>query len=119
MVAGLADGNIASLYAFEGILYVLHDNDLLIRSWNIETGEMVSEIPIPRVGGGFDKQWEGLSIYRNDGRFAPLSSGLRGGRGSDLIVHLALDSPPEVWSFAVQEGDRPGELFFPSCAGTS
>jgi uncharacterized membrane protein YidH (DUF202 family) len=115
LVGGLEDGKIASLYFFEGVLYVLHDNDRVIRSWDVATGEMLSEIPLPFPGNGFEKQWEGLAITRNDGSFPALWSGLRG-KQSPLILHLALDSPPQVWSFAVEE-EGPGQIVYPDCAG--
>ena len=36
--------------------------------------------------------------------------------GSQLILHLALDTPAQVWSLAVEEGDTRGSLVLPSCA---
>jgi hypothetical protein len=29
---------------------------------------------------------------------------------------LTLDSPPEVWSFRVNEGDTSGQIVLPDCA---
>ncbi|KAL3921630.1 MAG: hypothetical protein SGILL_002649 [Bacillariaceae sp.] len=128
MTENLADGRIAGLFHFEGLLYVLHDNDKVLRSWDISTGAMVSEMSLPNVGGAASRQWEGFAIQRDDGNFAPLaavavdqSSYLRKNAqastsSSKMIVHLALDSPPQLWSFAVEQNTS-GELDFPSCAG--
>jgi uncharacterized membrane protein YidH (DUF202 family) len=165
---GLLDSKIGSLQFFEGMLYVLHDNAIVVRVWDIQAGELKAEWPLPFVGGGFDKQWEGMWLER-----WPLSvperktRNLRGNAatrlldeedidddevtqtettpdqesavqvepalneepindvldtnpervgGSTLILHLALDTPPQVWSFAVEEGSSPGIIQFPDCA---
>jgi len=103
----LIDSKISSLQYFEGILYVLHDNSKLVRSWDIETGELLSEFRLPP----FSKKWEGLALERRS------SDGgqLRGGRDEQLWLHLTLDSPPQVWSVLVQEPQR-GKIVLPSCA---
>ena len=132
---GLEDGKIASLFYFEGILYILHDNDRVIRSWEVSTGAFVSEFTLPLVSEGeaFAQQWEGFAIERNTaGNFAGSGGSdtamrLRGSTAqqrqeqpppsSFLTVHLVLDSPPQIWSFAVEEGEGKGQLIFPECSG--
>ena len=119
---GLKDGKIAGLHYFEGILYVLHDNDKVVRSWEISTGTLLSEFTLPQLpGGSFDQQWEGFAIERNNGNFPPLANGSgnlrRSGNNPSLKIHLALDSPPQIWSFAVDEGETKGKLVFPECSG--
>jgi SPX domain protein involved in polyphosphate accumulation/uncharacterized membrane protein YidH (DUF202 family) len=121
---GLEDGKIAGQYYFEGVLYILHDNDRKVRGWDVETASLLSEFTLPNVGASSNKQWEGFAVERNTGNQRlgtgnqRLGSGLKGGGSStSLIVHLALDSPPQVWSFAVEEGDSRGSLIMPACAG--
>ena len=116
LVSGLVDGHIASLYNFEGVLYVLHDNDMVVRSWDMDSGDMLSEFPLPHVGPEAGGRWKGLALTRNDGSVPALSSALRG-QHSPLLLHLVLDSPPQVWSIAVDEGDNSKGLAFPPCAG--
>lgn len=97
---------ISALNYFEDTLYVLHDNARVIRGWDIATATMVSEWITPRVGGEeFDKQWEGLAFQRS-------------ADSSDVIVHMTLDTPPQIWSFAMQESVVSGKtaLSFPICA---
>jgi uncharacterized membrane protein YidH (DUF202 family) len=102
--SGLLDSKIGSLHYFEGVLYVLNDNARAIRSWDIKTGELLSTTILPRVGVEFDKQWEGLALDRNSGD-NPSSLSLRGAPAapSSLTLHLALDTPPQIWSFTVSE----------------
>lgn len=113
---GLEDPKIGALTYFEGNLYVLHDNARLVRVWNKDTGDLVSNFVLPHVQGGFDQQWEGMALERGgiDGdRF------LRGSPGivsEPLTLHLALDTPPQVWSLSVHEGTKPGEIILPDCA---
>jgi SPX domain protein involved in polyphosphate accumulation/uncharacterized membrane protein YidH (DUF202 family) len=119
--SGLLDSKIGSLHYFEGVLYVLNDNSRVIRSWDVTTGELLATTLLPRVGVEFDKQWEGLAIGRNSD--SPTSS-LRGAprAASSLTLHLALDTPPQVWSFTVSEAVNAqgqamrGSLVFPACA---
>eukprot|EP00980_Cylindrotheca_fusiformis_P002761 scaffold657_cov108-Cylindrotheca_fusiformis.AAC.2 len=110
---GLTDGKIGALYFFEGVMYILHDNDSVLRAWNFSTGSLLSEMSLPTVSE-VEHQWEGLAIERNEAG----ASGLRGSNdASPLTVHMTLDTPPEVWSFSVEESGQIGELIFPECAG--
>jgi SPX domain protein involved in polyphosphate accumulation/uncharacterized membrane protein YidH (DUF202 family) len=126
---GLTDSKIGALNYFEGVLYILHDNAQVVRAWDIEEGKMLSEWKLPSVNGGFNGQWEGIALERK-GATGPqdaLNSGGSGaGRGglralasspNSLILHLTLDSPPQVWSLTVQEGVTKGEFVLPDCAG--
>mmetsp|Transcript_12271 Transcript_12271/g.29523 ORF Transcript_12271/g.29523 Transcript_12271/m.29523 type:complete len:517 (-) Transcript_12271:44-1594(-) len=129
---GLDNGRISAMFGFGRHLFVLHDNDGVLRAWDVERGEMIAESGLPTTAR-YGKQWEGVAIERriNDDSFPTLTSSsspmsstmLRGSvpkslmaSSSDLIVHLAMDTPPQVWSFAVKEGEH-GELIFPDCAG--
>eukprot|EP00980_Cylindrotheca_fusiformis_P007686 scaffold1617_cov99-Cylindrotheca_fusiformis.AAC.4 len=115
ITSGLIDGKIGALYFFEGVMYILHDNDSVLRAWDLSSGSIISEISLPRVLEG-EHQWEGLAIERNQAG----ASGLRGSNdASSLTVHMTLDTPPEVWSFSVHEGRQIGELIFPECAGVN
>jgi len=104
--SGLKDSKISALQYFEGVLYVLHDNARVVRAWDLTKGELLSEWNLPQVS----KQWEGMALERR-----PREGGVRGG-GSLLLLHLALDSPPQVWSLAIQPGQTQGEFILPSCA---
>lgn len=124
----LADGRISAMAGFEDKLLILHDNDGVLGTWNIVSGEMIAEINLPNPAGN-QKQWEGIAIERrsNSESFpatSSLSSSMLRGTvseslSSDLIVHLAMDTRPQLWSFSVREGKNPGELVFPSFAGVT
>ena len=101
----LADSKISALQYFEGVLYVLHDNAKVVRAWDVLGGELLSEWKVPQ----YSKQWEGMALERREPQ-------LRGGSGGQLFLHLTLDSPPQTWSLAVQEGRQRGEIVLPSCA---
>lgn len=62
-------------------LFVLQDNAKQLTAWDFKAGQRRGTWATP----GNSKQWEGVLV---DG--ADLSS---------LTVHLAKDSPPEIWSF--------------------
>lgn len=98
---------IAAMTYFEDVLYLLHDNARVIRGWDMVTATMVSEWITPRVGGEFDKQWEGIAFQRNES-------------DSSLIIHMTLDTPPQIWSFAMHEtidtASGKVALSFPACA---
>jgi len=104
--SGLEDSKISALQYFEGILYVLHDNARVVRAWDLVKGELLSEWNLPQ----FSKQWEGMALERREG-----ANGVRGG-SSKLLLHLALDSPPQVWSLTIQPGQTRGEFVLPECA---
>jgi hypothetical protein len=111
---GLIDSKMSALYYFEDVLYVLHDNSALVRAWNIQSGVKLSEWHLPVVGLGADKQWEGLAVEREERshtylKGTPTTTG-------DLILHLTLDSPPQVWSFRVNQDATSGQIILPACA---
>ena len=72
----------------------------MIRSFD-SNGNIVQEIKLPIAVEGFEKQWEGMRLQRKDG---------------ELLLHLALDSPPQVWSLKVTEKEGLGHWKLPSCA---
>jgi len=95
----LSDGKVSAMTYFEGLLYLLFDNAQVIRSFG-SLGNLVQETKLPVAVEGYEKQWEGMNLQRKDG---------------ELILHLALDSPPQVWSIKLTEKSAGGwEL--PSCA---
>lgn len=95
----LSDGKVSAMTYFEGLLYLLFDNAQVIRSFD-SLGNLVQETKLPVAVEGYEKQWEGMNLQRKDG---------------ELILHLALDSPPQVWSLKLTEKAADGwEL--PSCA---
>jgi hypothetical protein len=122
---GLLDSKVASLYYFEGVMYILHDNARIVRAWNIQKGMLLAEWKLPRVGDAFAKQWEGLALERRLGSNCPETSSifLRGNVGeacaSSLYMHLTLDTPPQIWSVQVEKdeaADPDGMIVFPRCA---
>ena len=118
------------MFYFEGIAYVLHDNEMMMRAWDLDEGDLLAEIPLPRVEGGFSKEWEGVALERREVTEEQSQSGsllfdrkgnLRGSEQeqpteSQLILHLALDTPAQVWSMVVKEGESRGDLILPPCA---
>ena len=60
----------------------------------------------------------------NAGNDETRKGGLRGFQGhsheddgnSHVLVHLALDTPPQIWTFAVKEGPTRGSWVLPDCA---
>jgi hypothetical protein len=130
----IGNKKIAAIQVFEGLLYVLYDNARVIRSFDLATGDFVNELKLPRVGisnGAFDKQFEGLFLERVDNADTSSEDAskdstdrrLRGfnrtldedGKGQ-IKLHLALDSPPEIWTFVLQEGQDAKQYSFPKCA---
>lgn len=114
---GLADSKISALQFFEGVLYVLHDNAKVVRSWDLNEGKLLSEWNLPQ----FSKQWEGMALHRRPPAQGPQKDGqqLRSGiaDSGELFLHLALDSPPEVWTLAVEEDEATnGQIILPDCA---
>ena len=83
-------------------------------------------MPLPRIEGGFSKEWEGVALERREIREGSILNdrnySLRGSNDpskTQLILHLALDTPAQVWSMAVEEGNTRGSLILPSCAVSS
>eukprot|EP00591_Stephanopyxis_turris_P016761 CAMPEP_0195538812 /NCGR_PEP_ID=MMETSP0794_2-20130614/49729_1 /TAXON_ID=515487 /ORGANISM="Stephanopyxis turris, Strain CCMP 815" /LENGTH=981 /DNA_ID=CAMNT_0040672821 /DNA_START=213 /DNA_END=3155 /DNA_ORIENTATION=+ len=118
MTKGLGDNTIGSLTYFEGILYVLHNGDNLVRAWNLTTGTIFSELELPNAGTGVDVVWSGIalermntSVTRSEHAYPHVMQNTRGGwtsleqQRSDLItsdqstlvLYLSLDTPAEVW----------------------
>jgi len=126
LTTGLEELKISSMFYFEGVTYILHDNEMLLRAWDIDEGDLLAEIPLPRVEGGFSKEWEGIALERRliteSGPHSLLTQRNYQLRGSSeagetqLILHLALDTPAQVWSIVVKQGGQRGSLLLPSCA---
>lgn len=105
---------------------MLNDNARRIRSWDIKTGQKLAEMRTPKVGGqGFNQQWEGMALQRNEGDRNIQTPSLRGTTAASypLILHMVLDTPPQVWSIAVSEqidvttgNVTKGSFVYPPCA---
>ena len=118
LIQNLVDSRIAALTYFEGVMYILHDNARVVRAWDLKEGRMLSEFTLPHVAGGFDKQWEGMALQRGPvGSFGSLEAMLRYSAQAPLTLHLCLDSPPQIWSIRVHEGELKGQITLPPCAG--
>jgi uncharacterized membrane protein YidH (DUF202 family) len=108
--SNLKDSKIGELDFFENVLYILNDNSRVIRAWDVGSGQLLATTFLPRVGEGFDLQWEGMKILR------PAASTNLRGASTPLNVLLALDTPPQVWLFNATTGAVPGSIVFPECA---
>jgi SPX domain protein involved in polyphosphate accumulation/uncharacterized membrane protein YidH (DUF202 family) len=109
---GLKDEKVGSMQFFEGRLYVLFDNARVIRVFNPLTGLIDQEISLPIAEIGAEEEWEGMRLQRiNEG-----GAGLRGSNeSSSVVLHLALDTPAQVWSLRLQK--EGGQWILPTCAG--
>ena len=104
LTSGLDDNEslrVSAMAEFEGVLYLLHDNVRTIRGWNLQTGVLVHEFTTPRAGSGFNRQWEGLFLERD--------------MSGAVVLHMALDTPAQIWSFYLVQ-DVLGGFTFPRCA---
>mmetsp|Transcript_19641 Transcript_19641/g.32197 ORF Transcript_19641/g.32197 Transcript_19641/m.32197 type:complete len:1073 (-) Transcript_19641:9-3227(-) len=109
---GLKDEKVGSMQFFEGRLYVLFDNERVVRVFDPKTGLIVQELMLPIAEAGAEHEWEGMRLQRiNNGT----SSGLRGAIESRVVLHLALDSPAQIWSLSLQQEE--GRWIMPQCAG--
>jgi hypothetical protein len=96
----LLEQKVAAMQYFEGLLYLLFDNATVIRAFDSK-GNLVQETNLPIAVEGFEKQWEGMEFQRKNG---------------NLILHLALDSPPQVWSLLLEENQGGAGWKLPLCA---
>eukprot|EP00977_Amphora_coffeiformis_P000354 scaffold98_cov172-Amphora_coffeaeformis.AAC.8 len=116
-VADLVDEKIGAMTFFEGILYILHDNEKLVRAWNVGTGTLQAQWSLPHLPNTNGKQWEGLSFQR-----IVKPSYLRGTTATTeeetvLLLHLVYDTPASIWTVVVEQGETPGSILLPECAG--
>mmetsp|Transcript_16107 Transcript_16107/g.30423 ORF Transcript_16107/g.30423 Transcript_16107/m.30423 type:complete len:191 (+) Transcript_16107:2601-3173(+) len=95
------DTKVSAMQFFDGLLYLLFDNAQVIRAFD-RLGNMIQETKLPIPVKNFEKQWEGMRLQRKNG---------------DLILHLALDTPPQLWSIKLEENTGSGSGWkLPSCA---
>jgi uncharacterized membrane protein YidH (DUF202 family) len=101
---GLLDGKVGDMQYFEGLLYMVFDNDRVIRAFDITTGQVVQETMLPVSAEGSEREWEGMRLERMNNISA---GGLRGSSSAsgNLVLHLALDTPGQVWSLQLDEMD--------------
>jgi len=109
---GLKDEKVGSMQFFEGRLYVLFDNARVIRVFDPKTGVVVQEVMLPIAEAGAEEEWEGMRLQRIN---KEADIGLRGASQSSVVLHLALDSPAQVWSLRLRNED--GQWILPTCAG--
>jgi hypothetical protein len=109
---------IASMQYFEGVTYLLHSKRNVLHAWDMETGEFLSEIPLPTPNNAdLPTEWKAFTIERRSNDVASL----RGSQSSsELLIHLTLDAPPQIWSFAIKDEESSrGAFSFPKCAGVN
>jgi hypothetical protein len=60
-------------------------------------------LPFEETAEGFEREWEGMQLQR---------------KGDELVLHLSLDIPAQVWSLLLNGGSVQGDTgwSFPSCA---
>jgi SPX domain protein involved in polyphosphate accumulation/uncharacterized membrane protein YidH (DUF202 family) len=115
---GLVDPKIASLQYMDGILYVLHDNAGVIRGWDLLLGVLRSEWKLPLPDNGTNDQIEGFFLESQ----APVgNSSLRGGgaggnQQQPFLLHLAVDTPAQLWTLSVNVNPANGDITYPACA---
>jgi len=101
---GLNDTNVAAIQYFEGLLFLLFDNEQLIRAVNKE-GNVVQDVRLPTAEPGFEKNWKGINLQRVN---------------NDVVLHLALNAPAQIWSIKLDLDDSSGCGFkLPFCAAKS
>jgi hypothetical protein len=110
---GLDDPKIASLQYLDGILYVLHDNAGIVRGWDTVLGVLHSEWHIP-VPPGAANQTEGFYLEKSS-----QGKNLRGDSRQSYLMHLAVDSPAQLWTLMVDinTADDHSSITYPACAG--
>ena len=119
---GLVDEKVGAMQYYEDLLYVLFDNERKIRSFDMNTGEIVQEILLPVAAVGSHLEWEGMRLERVAD--ASVAGGLRGSEGGNnasdgsttLVLHLALDTPGQIWTIRLNEL-ADGKWKLPRCAG--
>jgi len=104
----LVDTKISAMRYFEGLLYILFDNEVIIQAWDLSYGKIMAEWKLATLPG-FEKQWEGFALERRQQI-----------DGNILVLHLTLDSPPQVWSIVLSEpkdgSDNVTKWMLPKCA---
>jgi len=101
----LENTKVSAMQFFGGLLYALYNNDQVIRAYDYN-GNTVNEWNLPVGEAFYDKYWEGMRLQRD---------------GNDLYLHLALDSPPQVWTIKLKgetsTNSPAGQWRLPRCAG--
>lgn len=106
---------------FEGHLYILHENDRVIRKWDLDSGQMLAEYALPWMDDGFEKQWTGMALTReesmNERDTETISLRKKTTQKSSLTLYLSLDTPAQIWSIAINENSEVWKI--PPCASGS
>jgi len=116
---GLKDPKVGSMQYFEGLLWVLFDNSHVMRAFDLKTGSILHEIQLPVAEVGSESQWEGMYLQRiaNNDRIGGLRGNSETTTNTTLILHLALDTPAQIWTLRLNEIGENGQWSLPSCAG--
>lgn len=110
----LKDEKVGSMQFFEGSLYVLFDNARLIRVFDLKTGTIVQEIKLPVAEVGAEEEWEGMRLQRINASASERR--LRGSSESSAVLHLALDTPAQIWTIRLDK-KQDGKWILPKCTG--
>lgn len=108
---------IASMHTFEGVTYLLSACEL--QAWDFNSGEFLGTVALPCAEGTAPMQgeWKGITFERKEE--IDTMTALRGAnRPTQLWMHITLDAPPQIWSFAVEETSR-GRFSLPHCAAVA
>jgi len=125
---GLTDSKISALQYFENVLYALHENSNVLRGWDLDSATIAAEWNVPNVTGGFSNQWEGFYFERTGDVMTSAAAtsggslrGLQSSASSQLLLHMALDTPPQIWTMVAEAGSSSGSdpqsIIMPKCSG--
>jgi hypothetical protein len=118
----VAEDVITSFHEFEGITYFMHAPSRVLHAWDLSTGEFLAEIPLPRLDRFLANEWKGFAFERrvHEGRMTSLrGNGNNETPESFMYLHLTTNSPPQIWTFAIDEVKERGDFKFPSCAAVA
>lgn len=82
-------------------------------------GEFLAQIPLPCVDNALTGLWKGFDFERRP--MKEHEGSLCGNKKpSELLIHLTLDAPPQIWTFVIVEDEESrGRFAFSECAGVA
>ena len=84
-----------------GLLYVLLDDAHRLRVFDLDTGTMVADQPLPMGFDGVElRSWEGVTVVRDSlGQLGQGGNVEDTGRLANVWLYLAQDHPAEIWQY--------------------
>jgi len=99
---------VAAMQYFDGLLYLLFDNAMLIRVFDSD-GNMIQETKLPVAVEGFEKQWEGMELAPKERWRSNLTSCI--GQPSSSVVIETGKCARRSWLEATTLCDLIGTIF--------